>query len=108
MPAVAGCAFYVIGGAIITFVWAELTNCCPGNRQCTSYFGNVGATNKGGPRMDDRDEHGTIRPGSTRAVQIALMRGVMPIVALIAAVAAMFWQVQGCPGWTTWMNNSNF
>jgi hypothetical protein len=95
MPAVAGCAFYVIGGAIITFVWAELTNCCPGNRQCTSYFGNVGVTNKGGPRMDDLDEQRKIRHGGKPALQIALMRDVMPIVALIAALAAMFWQVQG-------------
>jgi hypothetical protein len=48
MPAAAGCAFHAIGGVIITFVWAELTNWCRGNRQCTSYFG-VGVMKKDDP-----------------------------------------------------------
>jgi hypothetical protein len=45
--------------------------------------------------MDDLDEQRRIRHGGKPALQIALMRDVMPIVALIAALAAMFWQVQG-------------
>ena len=40
--------------------------------------------------VDERLEH-----GRNPARQIALMRDVMPIVALIAALAAMFWQLQG-------------
>jgi hypothetical protein len=35
------------------------------------------------------------RHGRKPARQIAPMRDVMPIVALIAALAAMFWQLQG-------------
>jgi hypothetical protein len=42
--------------------------------------------------LDDLDKQREIRHS---AALIALMRDVVPIVALIAALAAIFWRVQG-------------